>query len=66
MPSVTIEWLPRTLEERRVIIKAVTDVLVEVGGVSRPESVSVTFRHADPEMTGFGGLLGIDREDFHR
>lgn len=66
MPSVTIEWLPRTLEERRTVIKAITDTLVAVGGVTRPETVSVTFVHADPEMTGFGGLLGCDREDFGR
>ncbi len=66
MPNVTIEWLPRTLEERRTVIKAVTDVLMDVGGVTRRDTISVNFIHADPEMGGFGGLLGCDREDFHR
>lgn len=66
MPNVTIEWVERTIEERRAVIKAITDVLMDVGGVTRRDTISVTFRHADPEMCGFGGLLGVDREDFHR
>jgi 4-oxalocrotonate tautomerase len=63
MPNVTIEWLAgRTLEQRRAVIKGVTDLLVEAADARR-EAVQVTFREMTKESWGRGGLLGIDRTD---
>jgi 4-oxalocrotonate tautomerase len=64
MPHVTVEWLPRSLDERRAVIKGITDVLVDHGNARR-EMVNVTFSDITKETWGRGGLLGIDREDVH-
>jgi 4-oxalocrotonate tautomerase len=64
MPHVTVEWLARSLEERRAVIKGITDVMVEQGNARR-EMVNVVFTEITKETWGRGGLLGIDREDVH-
>jgi 4-oxalocrotonate tautomerase len=63
MPNVTIEWLEgRTVDQRRAVIKGVTDLLVEEANARR-EAVQVTFRDMTKETWGRGGLLGIDNPD---
>ena len=63
MPNVTIEWLEgRTVDQRRAVIKGITDLLVEEANARR-EAVQVTFRDMTKETWGRGGLLGIDRTD---
>jgi 4-oxalocrotonate tautomerase len=64
MPHVTVEWLTRSVEERRAVIKGITDVLVEHGNCRR-EMVNVVFTEITKETWGRGGLLGIDRDDVH-
>jgi 4-oxalocrotonate tautomerase len=65
MPHVTVEWLTgRTLDQRRAVIKGITDVLVEHGDARR-EMVNVTFVDITKETWGRGGLLGIDRQDIY-
>ncbi|HET7573109.1 MAG TPA: tautomerase family protein [Gaiellaceae bacterium] len=65
MPNVTVEWLQgRSLDERREVVKGITDVLVEQGRARR-EAVQVTFIEITKETWGRGGLLGCDRDDVH-
>lgn len=63
MPNVTVEWLEgRSLEQKRKVIAAITDALVEHGHANK-ERVQVTFRDMTKENWGRGGLLGCDRTD---
>ena len=63
MPNVTIEWLEgRTLDQRRKVIEAITDALVEHADANR-ERVQVTFRDMSKENWGRGGVLGCDLTD---
>jgi 4-oxalocrotonate tautomerase len=63
MPNVTIELLEgRTLAQKRRVIGAITDILVEHAGARR-EAVQVTFREMSRENWGRGGVLGVDRTD---
>jgi 4-oxalocrotonate tautomerase len=63
VPYVKVEWIEgRTVEQRRRVIKGITDALVEHGDARR-EMVNVTFVDITKETWGRGGLLGIDRED---
>jgi 4-oxalocrotonate tautomerase len=63
MPNVTVEWLEgRTLDQKRRVIAAITDALVEHAHANR-ERVQVTFRDMTLESWGRGGLLGCDRAD---
>lgn len=63
MPNVTVEWLEgRSLDQRRKVIAAITDALVEHADANR-ERVQVTFREMSREIWGRGGLLGCDRTD---
>jgi 4-oxalocrotonate tautomerase len=63
MPNVTVEWLEgRTLDQKRKVIAAITDALVEHADANR-ERVQVTFRDMSKDDWGRGGLLGSDRPD---
>jgi 4-oxalocrotonate tautomerase len=63
MPNVTVEWLEgRTLDQKRKVIAAITDALVEHADANR-ERVQVTFRDMSKDDWGRGGLLGSDRTD---
>jgi 4-oxalocrotonate tautomerase len=63
MPNVTVEWLEgRSLDEKRQVIAAITDALVDHARANR-ERVHVTFREMTQEDWGRGGLLGCDRTD---
>ena len=63
MPNVTIEWLAgRSLDQKRRVIAAITDALVE-HAEARREAVQVTFREMARDDWGRGGLLAVDRSD---
>jgi 4-oxalocrotonate tautomerase len=63
MPNVTVEWLEgRSLDQKRKVIAAITDALVEHADANR-ERVQVTFRDMSKDDWGRGGLLGSDRTD---
>jgi len=63
MPNVTVEWLEgRSLDEKRQVIAAITDALVDHARANR-ERVQVTFRDMTQEDWGRGGFLGCDRTD---
>jgi 4-oxalocrotonate tautomerase len=63
MPNVTVEWLEgRTLEQKRKVIAAITDALVDHANANR-ERVQVTFREMSKDDWGRGGKLGSDRTD---
>ena len=63
MPLVTIEWMPgRSLQRREQIVKAITDVMVELGGSMR-EHCWVIFRETAGENWGIGGHL-VSSEHF--
>ena len=63
MPYVTIEWLEgRTIDQKRKVIAAITDALVDLADARR-EGVQVVFKDLSREIWGKGGILGIDRTD---
>ena len=63
MPNVMVEWLEgRSLDQKRKVISAITDALVEHAYANR-ERVQVTFTETTLESWGRGGLLGCDRTD---
>jgi len=63
MPNVTAEWLEgRTLDQKRRVIAAITDALVDHAHANR-ERVQVTFRVMTKQDLGRCGLLGCDRTD---
>jgi 4-oxalocrotonate tautomerase len=63
MPVVTIQmWSGRTLEQKRKLVKAITDAMVEHAG-ARPTNLHVIIQDVPPENWGLAGVLGVDRED---
>jgi 4-oxalocrotonate tautomerase len=63
VPNVTVEWIEgRTLDQKRKVIAAITDLLVEEAGARR-EAVQVTFRDMARDNWGRGGFLAVDRTD---
>lgn len=61
MPNVHITQAPRSLERKRRLIAAVTEVFVKEYDV-RPDQISVFFHELDGEAWGSGGRLACDRE----
>jgi 4-oxalocrotonate tautomerase len=61
MPVVTVAMHEgRSLEQKRELVKGLTDVLVKVIG-SRPEAVHVVIEEVKRENWAIGGLLTPDR-----
>lgn len=60
MPFVNIEWSPRSLEMRREVAKAVTQIVCEVAGVE-PNTVRIAFSEVESDHLAFGGQLTSDR-----
>ena len=61
MPNVTIQQSPgRTIEQRQLLIKRITEAFEEAYQV-KPESVMVLFQNFDDDYWGQGGLLYMDR-----
>lgn len=63
MPVVTVEmWEGRTLEQKRRLVRAITDAMVEHAG-ARPDALHVILHEVARENWGKAGVLGVDRSD---
>lgn len=63
MPVVTIQlWEGRTLEQKRSLVRAVTDAMVE-HAEARPDGLHVIIQEVPRENWGRAGVLGVDRSD---
>lgn len=60
MPTIQIDMLPRTLEQKRAVAKKVTEAMVETLQVS-PDSVTIIIRECSTENLSKAGLLRCDR-----
>lgn len=62
MPRIVIQTIAgRTVEQKREIVRRITDDIVEVFDV-RAAAVSILIQEAPPENTAKGGQLRVDRE----
>ena len=63
MPVVIVEMYEgRTLEQKRALVRAITQAMVEHAG-ARPEQLHVVIHEVPKQNWGRAGLLGVDRED---
>jgi 4-oxalocrotonate tautomerase len=61
MPIIRVEMFKgRTREQKRTMVKALTDAMIETTGAKR-EAVWVVVTDVDKEDWGFGGELGVDK-----
>jgi 4-oxalocrotonate tautomerase len=61
MPIIRVEMFKgRTREQKRIMVKALTDAMVESTGAKR-EAVWIVVKDVDKEDWGFGGELGVDK-----
>ncbi|MBC9783368.1 2-hydroxymuconate tautomerase family protein [Heliobacillus mobilis] len=61
MPIVNITMLEgRTEEQKRNMVKAVTEAIVETSG-ARPENVTITIVDVPPTNVATGGVLNSDK-----
>lgn len=61
MPIITIQQSPgRTLEQRRSLVKRITEAFQEAYGV-KPEAVTIFLEDYEDDMWGKAGLLQTDR-----
>ncbi len=63
MPVVTVQvWSGRTVDQKRKLVKAITDAMVEHMD-ARPDGIHVVIQDVPPDSWGRAGVLGIDRTD---
>jgi 4-oxalocrotonate tautomerase len=63
MPVVTVQlWEGRTLEQKRALVKAITEAMIEHAAAS-PDALHVILQEIPRENWGRAGVLGIDRKD---
>ena len=63
MPVVTIQLFEgRTLEQKRQLVRAVTDALVEYAG-ARPDALHVILQEVPRDNWGRAGVLAVERPD---
>jgi 4-oxalocrotonate tautomerase len=63
MPVVTVQlWEGRTLDEKRALVKAITNAMIEHAG-ARPDALHVILQEIPRENWGRAGVLGVDRVD---
>ena len=63
MPVVTVQlWEGRTLDQKRALVKAITEAMVEHGGAG-PDALHVILQEIPRENWGRAGVLGVDRKD---
>jgi 4-oxalocrotonate tautomerase len=60
MPNITIQWYAgRTDQQRREIVKAITDAMVEIGKTT-PDQVHIVFQDVEKSHWGNSGRLASD------
>lgn len=63
MSVVTVQmWAGRTVEQKRELITAITDAMVNIAGTHR-SGTHVIIQDVPMDSWGRGGVLGIDRAD---
>ncbi len=63
MPVVTVQmWPGRTLEQKRALVRAITDAMVRHAG-AKPDGLHVIIQEVPEENWGRAGVLGVDRTD---
>lgn len=63
MPVVTVQLFEgRTLEQKRRLVKAITDAMVEHAD-ARPDALHVVLQEIPKNNWGRAGVLGSDRSD---
>ena len=63
MPVVTVQlWEGRSLEQKRRLVRAITEAMVEHAG-ARPDALHVILQEVPRENWGRAGVLGVDRTD---
>ncbi len=66
MPVVTVQmWPGRTTEQKRALVKAITDAMVEHAN-ARPDALHVVLQEVPLENWGRAGVLGVDRVDLKK
>jgi 4-oxalocrotonate tautomerase len=63
VPVVTVQLFEgRTLEQKRRLVKAITDAMVEHAD-ARPDALHVVLQEIPKDNWGRAGVLGSDRSD---
>ncbi|MEQ9463247.1 MAG: 2-hydroxymuconate tautomerase family protein [Haliea sp.] len=63
MPVVTVQlWEGRTVEQKRKLVKAITEAMVEHADVN-PDGLHIIVHDVPKDSWARGGVLGIDREE---
>lgn len=63
MPVVTVQlWPGRSVEQKRKLVKAITDAMVEHAG-AKPTNLHVVLQEVPLENWGLAGVLGCDRKE---
>ena len=63
MPVVTVQmWPGRSVEQKRKLVKAITDAMVEHAD-AKPTNLHVIIHDVELENWGLAGVLGVDRAD---
>jgi 4-oxalocrotonate tautomerase len=60
MPNITIQWYAgRTDQQRREIVKAITEAMVTIGKTT-PDQVHIVFQDVEKSHWGVNGRLASD------
>ncbi len=59
MPTITVEGPPISVEQKRALVKRLTEVGSELYGI---EHITVLIKENPPENVGVGGQLLADRQ----
>jgi 4-oxalocrotonate tautomerase len=63
VPVVTVQLFEgRTIEQKRKLVKAITDAMVEHAD-ARPDALHVVLQEIPKDNWGRAGVLGSDRSD---
>ncbi len=63
MPFVVVEmWEGRTVEQKRNLVRAITDAMVDEAACN-PEHLHVVIHETPKDSWGRSGVLGIDMEE---
>jgi 4-oxalocrotonate tautomerase len=63
MPFVIVEmWEGRTVDQKRALVKAITNAMVEHAG-AKPDHLHVVIHDTPKDSWGRAGILGIDMKD---